>query len=290
MAQAIARAHKKTSETEFFSPCFGDEEFVRGVDAHDLARIVGDDGLNGHVFAVGDFDDVGEVELVGIVVIFDLREGGFEEGHGDAVDADVDLMDGDLLGSAVLKFDDAGHVAVLISDDAAIRRGFVANDGEAYQGFLGSLEHEFFERSGLKVGKVSGEDDGVSCLEGLHFVEGRTDGVGGAQGLGLDGDVDIERVSVKHEVLADGIRGTSHDDNDIFDSGELAGVEGPVKHGAIGDFVERLGLHGMHAFSFTAGQNNSNDIFHRTNPILHNAHWRCTFRGHKWRRDRAGRA
>jgi hypothetical protein len=69
-------------------------------------------------------------------------------------------------------------------------------------------------------------------------------------------------------MCADVIGLRSDDDNDIFDTRELAGIEHPIENGAIGDFVKHFALHGVHAFASASSQNDGDDIFHNSDLFL----------------------
>ena len=132
-------------QAEFFSPSLCGGQFIGGIDAHQFAGIFGDDGLDGDIFAVCDFDDIGEIVFAGGIIIVDLRDCSFEECHGHTVDAGVDFANGDFFGCTIFKFDDACDGAVIISDDTSICGGFISDHGEAVDEFLRTFEHNFFE-------------------------------------------------------------------------------------------------------------------------------------------------
>ena len=120
-------------------PGFGSNEFVRRIDAHHLAGFLCDDGMHRQPFLRGQFNDIRQIILACGVIVIDLRQGNFQKCSRYTVDADIDFLNGNLFGRAVLEFDDSGNRIVLISDDATISSRFIEVDGQADELILCSL-------------------------------------------------------------------------------------------------------------------------------------------------------
>jgi hypothetical protein len=98
-------------------------QLLAAVDAQHLplgGRVAGDDLF---AFGGGHADHVGEVVLALGILVGEPRQPAGQLAGGQAEDAGVHLVDGQLLGAGVLVLDDALHLAPRVAHDAAVAGG-----------------------------------------------------------------------------------------------------------------------------------------------------------------------
>ena len=120
-----------------FQDALTEGQFLGGVDAQNLVAVMGAVGADLVALADHDGGHVGQVVFALCVVALQLGQAGEQLLGVEDIDADIQLIDGFLLGSAVLVLYNTDEGAVFIPHDAAIGQLTV---GDAGEGRLALLE------------------------------------------------------------------------------------------------------------------------------------------------------
>ena len=197
-------------------------------------------------------EDVGEVELSRLVVVFDLVQLLDQPAAVEAVDADVEFMHaGPLLGGRILPLDDVVEPAVAISNHSAIvpRGIFDRSDGCRGRRFLVGVED--LQDAGR------GQERGVA-VDHQHLTAAQLSGrdllqsVRGALRIAL-----VDHLHATVEVGGHvGLVGVRDHDN-VLRAGLVDGFDDPVDHRAPADGMEDFGNPGPHSGAVARGEDDS---------------------------------
>ncbi len=221
------------------------------VDAEREVRVGERVRLDGEVLLEHPGHDVGEVELALGVVGAEGVERVEQRAAVEAVQAGVDLADGQLGLRRVagrLRLHHALHPALRVAHDAAVaRRVLELHRGERGGGLRGRVRlDEARDRLGGDQRHVAVDDhDGRAAVD---VARRGGDGVPRAARLLLDGDLDaVGEVAVEAALRV-------VDDHDAVGAGGLRREQGPEDHRAPADRVEDLGERGAHARPLARGE------------------------------------
>ena len=206
----------------------------------------------------GDGQHIGNVLLALSVIGGHLKQGFAQHVGVKGVDTGVDLGNLELFGGGVLRLDDGGHLASLVTHDTAVGAGLVHVGGQHGDGVLvllvesDKLAQSLRTQQGhIAIGHQHGTRDG-----GLRIQSIQAD-LNGATGAGdfvlvNDGHVGVE----SEHVLGDLVALVAHHYSEAFRVQVTGRGNGVLHHGAATNTVHDLGGCGLHARASAGGENN----------------------------------
>ena len=205
----------------------------------------------------GDGQHIGNVLLTLSVIGGHLKQGFAQHVGVKGVDTGVDLGNLELFGGGVLRLDDGGHLASLVTHDTAVGAGLINVGGQDSYGVLVFLVegNQFAQSLGaqqrnIAVGHQDGAGDGCLRIQG---VQTDLNSAAGTRNLILINDGYL-RVKRKH-MLSNLIALVTYHNSEALGVQIACSSDSMLNHGSTTNAVHDLGGSGLHARTSACSEN-----------------------------------
>ena len=224
-----------------------------GIDAKDIKGLVVREFVHCSSLAVGNGDDIGQINLALAIVVSNLAKRREQELAVDQVNARIDFLYLSLFFGGVFFFDNGRYRALGITEYAAVAKGLVEQGGHQGQGglLLPVRDYHGLEGGCLDQRGVAAENHHLCCVFAGRFRAEH----GMACTLLLFLDHRGNRVAL--ECAEDFLALVPDDDCTLRDRRFSHCIQHMVDHRPEEDFMQHLGVRGFHAGAFAGGEDNS---------------------------------
>ena len=91
----------------------------------------------------------------------------------------------------------------------------------------------------MQIRQITIQNYSISGLELTNFIHCGHHGMRRSKRIFLNCNVDIQCMTIAGKMLPDIIRKSPHNDDNVLDAGQLAGIKLPIQNGTICDFMFR---------------------------------------------------